>query len=269
MLPDTICGECSENVDNFYSFIKNCLQNIIILEAQYDIIESCLKTKRKFDKGCYADLTARKFDKHVQTDDYLDVLLGKSSYIDFNLPITPQLFEKNNYLCDNEKKPRALVDYDIESDSNSENGDNCKTSARKTPVNDKKEIMNKINTYVDSILSTKKPPTGIKHYFDDTENDLINEISQRKSLKRKCDQIEYQCPKIFKMDTSNRRKSKQPKKLDARSQNIQTVENHFDFGTENVLIEEENLASMDAEQFVNNVKQVTSERFAHERSINA
>lgn len=103
--------------------------------------------------------------------------------------------------------------------------------------------MNKINNYVDSVLSTKKPPMGIKHYFDDTENDLINEISQRKNLKRKCDQIEFRSPKIFKMDTSNRRKNKQPKKFDTRSQNIGNVENQFDFTINTAIIEEENINS--------------------------
>ncbi|EFA05208.1 zinc finger protein 729 isoform X1 [Tribolium castaneum] len=165
LLPDTICGECSDNVDNFYSFIKNCLQNIIILEAQYDINESCLKTKRKHDKGCTTDL-ARKSDKNTQTIDYLDLLLKEN---ELNFP--------------NLKK---LVDYD---DSDSE------------------QDVKKAASIFDNF--------GRK-YFDDAENYLIDEITQRKKRKNE-DTIESSRAKICKIETTNRRKNKQPKKLEIKN----------------------------------------------------
>lgn len=167
LLPDTICSECLENVDNFYSFIKNCLQNIIVLEAQYDITESCLKTKRKHEKGCLTDFTLIRFDKNIQTDD------------DFN--------------------KFTLVSYDVESDTGSDNDDNF--------------MEGKVVIAPKSVTKKLLPPPSQTLYFDNAENDLITEITQRKCLKRKCDEILPYRTKMFKMDTVNRRKNKQPKKL--------------------------------------------------------
>lgn len=187
LLPDTICSECLENVDNFYSFIKNCLQNIIVLEAQYDITESCLKTKRKHDKSSLADFNAIKFDKNIQTDD--ESPTSQKCKNSFNL---------------------ELVSYDIESDTNSDHED----SALKGKV----VIAPKRNAIVQRNVASHIPLTT--NYFDDAENDLISEIVQRKCLKRKSETILPYRSKIFKIDSSNRRKSKQPKKLESRADNI-------------------------------------------------
>lgn len=178
LLPDTICSECLENVDNFYSFIKNCLQNIIVLEAQYDITESCLKTKRKHEKSSLTDFNTVKFDKNIQTDD--EGLTNKKT-------------------CG-----LNLVDYDVDSDdSHSEHEDNILQG----------KVVIAPKTQVKKIVPTN---TSI-NYFDDAEKDLISEIAQRKSLKRKSDTILPYQTKIFKMDTSNRRKNRQPKKLEYRN----------------------------------------------------
>lgn len=98
-MPDTICSECLENVDNFYSFIKNCLQNIIVLEAQYDITESCLKTKRKHDKGNNTVELTSQHDKMSQTD-----------------PIEPPKPKPPPSV----QQPPGLVSYEIDSDPNSD-----------------------------------------------------------------------------------------------------------------------------------------------------
>jgi hypothetical protein len=179
LLPDTICGGCSENVDNFYSFIKNCLQNIIILEAQYDITESCLKTKRKHDKSCLTDSAANRQEKNTQTVDYLDILLKENEEFQIDFPVL------------NLKK---LVDYDIESDTNSESDDPHPKSS-----------------LLESLINTKN--NFGRRYFDDAENYLISEIAQRKKRKNE-DVIETSRPKICKLDTSNRRKNKQPRKIE-------------------------------------------------------
>lgn len=64
---------------------------------------------------------------------------------------------------------------------------------------------------------TKKPVPLKTACFDNAENDLIGEIALRKSLKRKSETILPYRAKIFKMDTnSNRRKNRQPKKLEFR-----------------------------------------------------
>ncbi|KAJ8954251.1 hypothetical protein NQ318_005847 [Aromia moschata] len=180
--------ECMESVNNFYDFIKNCLQNIIILEAQYDIRESCLKSKQKKEKGCNVNFSLKNDSRAVQTDDYLDA-----------------------------KPTTSLVEYDVDSDSNVDEGDE---NSGKVVLGHKFETFIKINNPVESVLSGKTGRFAKRCYFDDAENDLISEISQRKKLKRKADSIETCLPKIFKMDTTSRRKNKQPKRLDTHALEI-------------------------------------------------
>lgn len=192
LLPDTICTTCLDNVENFFDFIKNCLQNIIILEQQYDVHESCLKTKRRFEKSCSVSLGPSTEDKNIQTE-YLEILR-----LDWNEGVKQE-----------ETRREGLVDYELSDQSDGEE------DGGKVELTSKKLVMNDINLYIDQLLTQK---TDIKkHYFDDVENNLISEITQRKDLKRKGDVIETRPTKIFKMDTSNRRKNKQPKKLDYKS----------------------------------------------------
>ncbi|KAK4878278.1 hypothetical protein RN001_010784 [Aquatica leii] len=225
LLPDTICSECLENVDNFYSFIKNCLQNIIVLEAQYDIMESCLKTKRKHEKGSFVDFSTVKYDKNVQTDeDFSDLLLQREeshrntlhfNYIEME-KLSAALLNAENIL--NGKEPDAfapvhvnfkpitsdsktLVNYDIETEGESDEESRNNGRVILVPRN-KKHIG----------LSCRNQTH--KKYFDDVEIDLINEIAQRKSLKRKCDTVLMDSSKMFKLDSGNRRKNRQPKKLE-------------------------------------------------------
>lgn len=248
LLPDTICSECLENVDNFYSFIKNCLQNIIVLEAQYDIMESCLKTKRKHEKGCLTDLSPVRYDKNIQTDeDYTDLLLHKenmnfpennfhTNYLEIE-KLNAALLNIENIL--NGKEPDALmpsnisnikqeqnasftlVNYDIESGGESDNETNSKNTGEVVLIPKTITPRNKSRTQTltkDKILCNTKSTNfeyrANKKYFDDAENDLISEIAQRKHLKRKSDEIILHRTKIFKLDTSNRRKCRQPKKVE-------------------------------------------------------
>lgn len=152
------------------------------MEAQYDVNESCLKAKRKNEKSSSTDFAFQQHDSSTQTDDYLDLLLKENEQFQFT-------FCKFN--------SRKLVDYDIESDTDSE------------------------ETLSSSLFPQLKATTSLfdqfgRNYFDDTENYLINEIAQRK--KRKCeDTIEYTSSKIFKMDNSSRRKNKQPKKIEPKT----------------------------------------------------
>lgn len=209
LLPDTICSECLENVDNFYSFIKNCLQNIIVLEAQYDITESCLKTKRKHEKSSLTDFCAIKFDKNIQTDE------------DAPTPVNKTFLCKNPFSL-------SLVNYDVESDSGSDHEDDCmKGEVVITPKTQPEKSVQPKQVLKPNFLNTC--------YFDDAENDLISEIVQRKSLKRKSESILPYKTKIFKMDTSSRRKSKQPKKVEYRSEGD---DNKLDFSTLERLVEQ-------------------------------
>lgn len=182
LLPDTICNSCFESVDNFYSFIKECLENIIILEAQYQMMESCLKTKRKVDKSvCVSD---SDFVKN-QISDYIKPCLNltisdtPSTKIDTPIP---------NFSC-------SLVDY--ESSDNSDNEDvQTDQKTDKIKLDSRYPVKNEINTQ--------------------KKSDIINEIAQRKFLKRKIDDVLPNLCKVARLETesSSRRKNKQPKKVE-------------------------------------------------------
>lgn len=186
-MPDTICSECLENVDNFYSFIKNCLQNIIVLEAQYDITESCLKTKRKHEKSCTADFpAAAACDRAVQTDPARFEALDVAQFD----KLTTALTNASAILGGKQTaaKPKTsrlpLVAYELNSGSDSE----CDTAVN--------------------------PKRAAGRYFDGAENDLITEIAQRKDLKRKASEVLGNSrTKIFRMDVRSKRKSTQPKRI--------------------------------------------------------
>lgn len=202
MLPDTICGDCVQNVDNFHDFIKHCLQNTIILEAQYNIQESCLKSKQKKDKGCLVDFEHQKMTQSVQTDDFLDVITGcHSNFADYckNFPLTTDFLHAS-------KNQFRLVDYDTESESGSDNDNMGKVFLNTT-------LDSQISTLFCSVIPEERSFLK-RRYFDDPENNIISEISQRKRLKQ--DDIKTCQPKICKLDAANKRKSKIPKKLDTQ-----------------------------------------------------
>lgn len=120
------------------------------------------------------DLSPRKSEQNTQTIDYLDLLLKENEQFQYNFPLL---------------NVKRLVDYDIETDSESE-----------SPK---------------SILDNLTKNNFGRKYFNDAENYLIDEITQRKKRKND-DFIESSRPKIFKIDTSSRRKNRQPKKLEVK-----------------------------------------------------
>ncbi|KRT83998.1 zinc-finger associated domain containing protein [Oryctes borbonicus] len=216
LLPDTICKECTENVESFYTFIKNCLENLIILESQYDIHESCLKSKRKFEKGTIVDRTT-KTERGIQTDEISFIGSYKESILNF--PRTLEEAEKTlnqNHVDYSKYFPKAfdkdrrvnLVSYDVSEESNSENEDsNTLSISNKIAFASNGENRTSLQGVdVDNFLINKQ-------YFDNQENRLINEITQRLNQKRKCDEILPYRTKICKYDFNSRRKNRQPKKI--------------------------------------------------------
>lgn len=193
-LPDIICNPCLDSVDNFYSFIKNCLQNIIVLEAQCDIIESCLKTKRKVDKSVTVS------DSDFPIDDVITSLepIKSEFVINFNLNDVKRTKDSPipNFTC-------GLVDYD----SSDDNYSDYEADHRK-PI---------------EFETVKIEPVS-------EPNNIINEIAQRKYLKRKNEDASgggaRKMPRLDS-ESSSRRKSKQPKRIEyhreASSPKIETV----------------------------------------------
>ncbi|XP_044763106.1 zinc finger protein 845-like [Coccinella septempunctata] len=219
LLPDNICEECLENITKFYYFIKNCLQSIIVLESQYDVAESCLKSKRRHDKSCLVNFNEPRKAQETQTEDTYDILFTK--YSEQNSDKIELPFKG----CD-----IKLVDYEV--DSEMSESDNKLHNKGVVVVN------KKTHKKVDDLLNTLLSKTAFtKQYFDDCENSLINDIAHRKGVKRKPDVIENVQPKICRIDTINRRKNRAPKKL----QNNPQV-NGF---TETVLASDQNLITSD------------------------
>lgn len=204
LLPDTICGECVENIDNFHAFIKHCLQNTIILEAQYNVQESCLKSKQKRDKGCLADFEHEKMTRGMQTEDFLDVITGNHA----NFEEYCKSFPLTTNFLQNSKNEFRLVNYDTDSDSASDH-----ENMGKVFLSNSKILNDRAESLFSSAISEERLFLKRK-YFNDSENNLISEISQRKRLRK--DDIKHCQPKMCKLDATNRRKSKIPKKLDTQ-----------------------------------------------------
>ncbi|KAL3270734.1 hypothetical protein HHI36_021259 [Cryptolaemus montrouzieri] len=199
LLPDTICQECLENVSQFYLFIKNCLQSIIVLESQYDVTESCLKSKRRQEKSCMVNFTTTMKTQDTQTEDKYDIIFTKYKE---NLDKTKLPFEG----CD-----INLVDYEVESEtSEAENS----AQNQGVVVVQKEKFQRRVDNFLDNLLATKT--VFAKSYFDDFENKLISEIVQRKGVKRSVSSgIENLPMKICKIDSGgNRRKCRSPKKVE-------------------------------------------------------
>lgn len=165
------------------------------------------------------DLSITKFDKNIQTDeDFSDIIFLKEKSFSFS----QKLAEVERILTNNDidfekfsplssaKKHIQLVDYDVESDNSDD--DVANQGKVEVPISRKnRNFVYNHEYYLDNQFNN----CNSSYFDDDTENNLINEITSRKNLKRKTQDVIYSHrTKIFKMDTNSRRKSRQPKKLD-------------------------------------------------------
>lgn len=173
------------------------MKNIIVLETQYEIIESSLKSKRKIDKSvCVSD---SDFDCDIKRDklndsDYANPCLNLSYYDNsFSSPIkvdTPI----PNFSC-------SLVDYDSSDDDTDHENVDVKI--------EQKTDENKVET-------SNNSENDNKNTLSSGRSDIINEITQRKYLKRKIDDVLPNLCKVARVESesSSRRKNKQPKKVE-------------------------------------------------------
>lgn len=159
------------------------------------------------------DTSITKYDKNIQTDeDFSDIIFLKEKSSSF----TQKLAEVERILTNNDidfekfsplsnHKRINLVDYDIDSDNSEEDAIN--EGKVEVPTKRNRNFVYNHEYYYDNPETNKK-------YFDDAENDLINEITSRK---RKSDNVIYRSrTKMFKMDATNRRKNRLPKKLETK-----------------------------------------------------
>lgn len=183
---------------NFYNFIKNCLQNLIILESKYDIYESSLRSKRKLTKGTSVEQRFDKCDKFTQTDEIDPINTYRESInLSRHLEESERLLNRDSVSSYTAQRKR-LVDY-AQSDDSSCDSEGAGCSAFSKNVS-RWNVFN---------LSRSKL------YFDNQENTLIERIVERIGTKRKCEGILPYKPKMCKYDIS-RRKSRRPKKLDVK-----------------------------------------------------
>lgn len=177
-----------------------------MLEAQYEIIESCLKTKRKVDKSICVS------DSDFTCKDVKEELRDSSDYVKPNLNIvfsdTPVLSSTKvdvpipNFSC-------SLVDYDS-SDDNSDSEFVIKREVTDDRNEEKTEVTN-----VESRINRTIPEHN-ENTQSSGQSDIINEITQRKFLKRKIENVIPNISKLARMESesSSRRKSSKPKKVE-------------------------------------------------------
>lgn len=252
-LPDTICTACLDSVDNFYSFIRNCLQNIIVLEAQYEIIESCLKTKRQVNRSV--------------TVDPCDLLLAaappcilpKAEPSSLKLEVPPREEHLNEEVT-------ALVDYE------------CSSSTDESDI-DEDIVRNPLQIPYKSPLRTVSPPLTFapppppflfdaapklkqeklpakveKPFQNIGSSDIITEIVQRKYLKRKNVQDSVVAAPVAKQprletapppsDSSSRRKSSRPKRVEYHLESKEEEEQRPPAAPQPLLVREEPSATV-------------------------
>lgn len=164
--------------------------------------------------------------KCVQTEDYLNILLGERRDFGAEFPLTHNFFNKEK------RKSKILVDYEV-SDSNSsdENDSQC----GQVILSDNLQSLKVINDIIETLITPK---------IVSVENQgFISEITERKnSQKRKSDGTESNSSKTYKTETGNKRKCTKPKKLDKSVSNnnhmneATTIKKEIDsddFGEEN------------------------------------
>lgn len=126
-----------------------------------------------------------KEDGITQTEDKLDILFAKYS-------------ERYSNELKQISDRKGLVDYEQITDSS----DNDNVDDSGTVVLTKDLVLQKIDNFVDKLLSAN---ITFNKNLNQVESNIIEEISQRKNLKRAGDAIENKPPKICK---TSRRKSK-------------------------------------------------------------
>ena len=184
---------------NFYNFIKNCLQNLIIIESKYDICESSLRSKRKLSKGTSTEQRFDKCDKFTQTEEIEPIKPYRESInLSRHLEESERLLNRDS-VSSNCTQRKRLVDYSLSDDSN------CDSDDAGCPVFNK-------NASGSNVFNLSRS----KLYFDNQENTLIERIVERIGTKRKCEEILPYKPKMCKYDITSRRKSRRPKKLDVK-----------------------------------------------------
>lgn len=103
-------------IENYYAFIKKSLHNIVILESQFSVQQSCLKSKQKNDVCLYTDFAHKKTDKGVQTEDYLDLICGGRFDFEKYCSSFPKAYKHIEDLYKTTFSRAKLVEYDVDSD---------------------------------------------------------------------------------------------------------------------------------------------------------
>lgn len=158
------------------------------MESQFSIQQSCLKSKQKNEKSCYTDFEHKKVNKGIQTDDYLNIISGRSFKLDEYFSKFPRTSKYLEDLYKNDKNFVNLVDYGIDSDDSDTLSDNDGQVRFPSAFN----FLSSTKDY--SVICKNGHDTSLLHYRQD--------------------RIENVQPKIFDSNSS-KRKSKVPKKIES------------------------------------------------------
>lgn len=171
-----------------------------MLETQYDVLESCLLTKRKVDRCVSVDVCDLLLVNSVGSA-YTDDIVTSDSH-NIIVPNAPPAVLG------------SLVDYECSSSSDTEN------------ENDDEEITNNVRVKQEKDTTSDNEMTVSSSIVAPRSKDIIDEIVQRKHLKRKhtepvtnssapkIPRIETSITKVISSESSSRRKNKQPKKVE-------------------------------------------------------
>lgn len=182
LLPSTLCPECLISIEQFYSFTKNCLESIIILESKLDVQESSLKSRRKKDFSCTVDLPKSTLNQQVQTQDYLDILLGdRQELLDYKskFPLTTSILKSST--C------QTLVDYEVDSESNDDD-----LSSGCVVYGEKLQGINAINNIVETLLTRKRKSDDPTQSSNKLDSGRKRKCSQPKKLEQNVPDIKQE-----------------------------------------------------------------------------
>lgn len=150
-----------------------------------------MKSRRKKDFSCTVDLPKNTVSQQVQTQDYLDILLGdRQELLDYKskFPFTTSILKSST--C----QSGILVDYEIDSESNDDD-----LSSGCVVYGEKLQGINAINTIVETLLTRKRKSDNLDDDTAHTSN---------------------------KLDSGHKRKCSQPKKLE---QNVPDIKQELDY----------------------------------------
>lgn len=228
-----------DSIERHHLFVEKCIKNIKLLEAHYNVQETCLKPKYSPKQtNC----------KGIQTEeDFSDLFFLKERNKSFYEKIGEVEKLLSNDDIDFSKftvdPPNQLVGYDVESDDASDLDDDDSNKGKvELPTRRNK---GPYTTYSKGFNTFEDGPKSPQYY----KSSLISEITIRKSFKRKSEVVLIP-PAKFRKTTLNKRKGRVPMKVEKVNYSLYDTESdaycYVPNDSQNIAIKEENTLSAEA-----------------------